>query len=169
MSTLREHWYRVRMIERTNEDAPGMASGEQKTYKVLAKNKKEAELRFTRAGDNVLSVEDVGSDLHVQAAKALGWTVTQAQSMSMLALREAVRLVDPALADDMSAEFRSGRLITGKKRSSGKRGTIKADMSWVGQPPTAAESASYEARRQEVLRRNAAEGSPSLPPGSRRG
>ena len=105
MSTLRDHWYRVRMIERTNEDAPGMASGEQTVHKVLAKNKKEAELRFTRAGDNVLSVEDVGSDLHVQAAKALGWTVTQAQSMSMLVLREAVRLVDPALADDMSAEM----------------------------------------------------------------
>lgn len=144
-----------------------MASGEQRTGLVLTANKREAAERYN--GDHVLSVEDVGSNLHVSAAKALGWPLKDVQSMSLQSLREAVRHVDPALAEDMSSEIRSGRVLTRTKRASGKRGTIKADVSWLGEPPTAEASARYEQHRSEVLARNAPEGRPSLPPGTKRG
>jgi hypothetical protein len=54
--------------------------------------------------------------LHERAARALGWSVRDTQSMSMHALREAVRPVNPALAEEMSREIRSGRYIVGERR-----------------------------------------------------
>jgi hypothetical protein len=72
--------------------------------------------------------ENAGS-IHERAAKVLGWKVTDAQSMSMESLRENVRAVDPALAEEMSGGIRGGSYI---KQNDGK---IRADMSWLGDPP----------------------------------
>jgi hypothetical protein len=57
------------------------------------------------------------SDLHERAAKALGWSVRDAQSLSMQALRELVRPVDSALAQEMDYMIRSGAYIRGEPLS----------------------------------------------------
>jgi hypothetical protein len=54
------------------------------------------------------------SDLHERAAKALGWSVRDAQSLSMQGLRELVRPVDPALAREMDYMIQSGAYIRGE-------------------------------------------------------
>lgn len=54
------------------------------------------------------------SDLHERAAKALGWSVRDAQSLSMQSLRELVRPVDPALARAMDYMIQSGAYIRGE-------------------------------------------------------
>lgn len=54
------------------------------------------------------------SDLHERVAKALGWTVKDAQSLSMQALRDLVRPVDPDLAREMDYLIRSGEYIRGE-------------------------------------------------------
>jgi len=62
------------------------------------------------------------SDLHERAARALGWSVHDTQSMSMQALREVVRPVDPALAREMDFLIQSGAYVRGEPlMSSGKR------------------------------------------------
>ncbi len=55
-------------------------------------------------------------DLHERIAKALGWTVAEAQSFSFQALREMVRAVDPALTAELDAAIRSGSYIRGEPR-----------------------------------------------------
>jgi hypothetical protein len=102
-----------------------------------------------------------------RAAYALNWPLSAVQSMSLQSLRTAVQHVDAGLAEAISDEIQSGRYITQKKRPSGKRGTIKADMNWIGQPPTAEASARYETERADIIARN--EGRPSMPPGTKRG
>jgi hypothetical protein len=47
------------------------------------------------------------ADLHDRIAAALGWTPGQARSFSLNTLREVVRPVAPALADEISALIRS--------------------------------------------------------------
>jgi hypothetical protein len=54
------------------------------------------------------------SDLHERVAKALGWSVKDAQSLSMQALRELVRPVDPGLAREMDHLIQSGAYIRGE-------------------------------------------------------
>lgn len=54
--------------------------------------------------------------LHERIARALGWTVKDAQSLSMAALRDLVRPVDPCLAEDISDHIQSGRYILGERR-----------------------------------------------------
>jgi hypothetical protein len=53
------------------------------------------------------------SSLHERAAAVLGWTVAQAMSMSLPALRENVRAVDATLADEISDTIRRGDYIRG--------------------------------------------------------
>ena len=54
--------------------------------------------------------------LHERAAAALGWSVRDTHSMAMQSLRAAVRHVNPALAEEISREIRSGRYIVGERR-----------------------------------------------------
>lgn len=54
------------------------------------------------------------SDLHERVAKALGWSVRDAQSLSMQALRELVRPVDANLARELDHLIRSGAYIRGE-------------------------------------------------------
>lgn len=54
------------------------------------------------------------SDLHERAAKALGWSVRDAQSLSMQSLRDLVRPVDSALAREMDYMIQSGAYIRGE-------------------------------------------------------
>ena len=54
------------------------------------------------------------SDLHERVAKALGWSVKDARSMSMQALRELVRPVDPSLARELDYMIQSGAYIRGE-------------------------------------------------------
>jgi hypothetical protein len=133
---------------------------------VSADLKSDAAAYDVRAG-RARQASSLRATVHERAAHALGWPVEAAQSMSLASLREAVRHVDPELADEMSSDIRSGRHITGKRQGSGKRAAIKADMSWIGEPPTAEASARYERERSEVIARN--DGRPSLPPGTKRG
>lgn len=56
------------------------------------------------------------SDLHERVAKALGWSTTDVQSMSMHALRDLVRPVDPGLAQELSYAIQSGAYIRGEPR-----------------------------------------------------
>lgn len=65
--------------------------------------------------------------MHERIAKALGWTVEQTHGFSLAALRDLVRPVDPALADEISRQIQSGSYI--------RSGTVAADMSWLGAPP----------------------------------
>jgi hypothetical protein len=67
-----------------------------------------------------------GGYLHNRAAEVLGWSVKDTQSMSLAALRDLVRGADPALAAEISESIQSGAHI---------RGTVAADMSWLGPPP----------------------------------
>jgi hypothetical protein len=63
----------------------------------------------------------VGGTLHERAARALGWSVADTQSMSLASLREAVRPVNPALAGEMSRVIESGRHIVGAPYRSRRR------------------------------------------------
>jgi hypothetical protein len=51
--------------------------------------------------------------MHDRIAHALGWTVAQSQSFSLAALRDLVRPVDAALADEISDTIRRGDYIRG--------------------------------------------------------
>lgn len=62
------------------------------------------------------------SDLHERAAKALGWSVKDTQSLSMQGLRELVRPVDPDLAREMDYMIQSGAYIRGEPLRRGGRG-----------------------------------------------
>jgi hypothetical protein len=57
----------------------------------------------------------VGGSLHERAAHALGWSLADTQSMSLAALRDVVRPVNPALAEEMSRKIQSGRHIVGAR------------------------------------------------------
>lgn len=46
--------------------------------------------------------------LYRDAARVLGWTVEQTHSISLASLRELVRPVDPALAEDISRVIAAG-------------------------------------------------------------
>jgi hypothetical protein len=59
--------------------------------------------------------------IHERAAAALGWSVEDTQRMSLQALREVVRSVDPALAAEMDQAIRSGSYIVGERRKSRRR------------------------------------------------
>jgi hypothetical protein len=48
------------------------------------------------------------SDLHERVAKELGWSVRDAQSLSMQSLRDLVRPVDPDLARELDYVIQSG-------------------------------------------------------------
>lgn len=50
------------------------------------------------------------SGLHARIAAALGWTVADAMSFSLPALRELVRPVDRALANEISSAIEAGAL-----------------------------------------------------------
>ena len=67
-----------------------------------------------------------GGYLHNRAAEVLGWSVKDTQSVSLAALRDLVRGADPALAAEISESIQAGAHI---------RGTVAADMSWLGPPP----------------------------------
>ncbi len=54
--------------------------------------------------------------LHERAAAALGWPVRDTQSMSLHALRELVRPVNPGLANEISMAIESGSYIRGGRR-----------------------------------------------------
>ncbi len=62
-----------------------------------------------------------GGSLHERAARALGWSVADTQSMSLAALRDVVRPVSPALAEEMSRKIQSGSHIVGARRKSRSR------------------------------------------------
>lgn len=53
------------------------------------------------------------SNLHKRVAKALGWSVADAQALSMASLRELVRPVDPDLAREMDYMIQSGAYVRG--------------------------------------------------------
>ena len=55
------------------------------------------------------------SDLHERAARALGWSVRDAQSLSMQSLRDLVRPVDPGLAREMDYVIQSGTYVRGSR------------------------------------------------------
>jgi hypothetical protein len=65
--------------------------------------------------------------MHERIAEVLGWTVAETRSLSFQALRELVRPIDPALADELSRQIQSGEYI--------RSGVVAADMSWLGEPP----------------------------------
>jgi hypothetical protein len=48
-------------------------------------------------------------DLKSRAARALGWSEADVRRMSWLSLREVVRHVDPALAEEITVHNRTGR------------------------------------------------------------
>jgi len=49
--------------------------------------------------------------MHERIAKALGWEVKEVQSFSLQTVRELVRRVDPALAEEISEVVRTGSHI----------------------------------------------------------
>jgi len=49
--------------------------------------------------------------LHGRIAQALGWTVEQARSFSLSAMRELVRPVSAELAEEITARISSGRVL----------------------------------------------------------
>lgn len=61
------------------------------------------------------------SDLHERAARALGWTVRDTQSLSMQSLRDLVRPADPDLAREMDYMIQSGAYIHGEPLGRGRR------------------------------------------------
>jgi hypothetical protein len=60
--------------------------------------------------------------VHERAAKALGWSVKDTQSMSLASLREVVRDVNPGLANEISMMIQSGSHIVGERHKSRRRG-----------------------------------------------
>ena len=63
------------------------------------------------------------SDLHDRVASALGWTPTEARSLSMQSLRDLVRPVNPDLANELSLAIQSGAYI-GEPARAGKTAAI---------------------------------------------
>ena len=61
------------------------------------------------------------SDLHDRIAKALGWSTSDVQSLSMQSLRELVRPVDPDLAREMDYVIQSGAYVRGTPAQSRER------------------------------------------------
>lgn len=57
---------------------------------------------------------DPTDDLHRRIAAVLEWSTSDVQSMSLPALRDLVRTVDPALAAEITERIRSGRIILGR-------------------------------------------------------
>lgn len=55
--------------------------------------------------------EEVLNNLHARVAAALGWSVKDAQSMSLPALRDIVRPVSPKLASELTHVIQSGTYI----------------------------------------------------------
>jgi hypothetical protein len=104
---------------------------------------------FKRRAASAKRASSLNATLHDRAAHVLDWPIEDVRSMSLQSLREHVRYVDPRLAEAISDEVSSGRHVGGGRRASGKRGTIKADMSWLGEPPPATR--------------------PSMPPGTTKG
>lgn len=51
------------------------------------------------------------SDLHARIAKSLGWTLHDVRGMSLIMLRELVRVTDPELAREITRRIRSGEVI----------------------------------------------------------
>ncbi len=49
--------------------------------------------------------------LHHRAAEALGWSIGQAQSLSLPALRDLVRPVSPKLAYEITTALETGSVI----------------------------------------------------------
>ena len=73
--------------------------------------------------------DPVSGTLHERAARVLGWSVADAQSMSLAALREAVRPINPALAEKISREIESGGHIVGERhKPSRRRGRARGDI-----------------------------------------
>lgn len=63
--------------------------------------------------DHEARTEHVTNDsLHRRIAAALGWSESSTRSMSLASLREIVRPVDPALAEEIGERIRSGSHIT---------------------------------------------------------
>lgn len=56
--------------------------------------------------------------LHPRIALALGWTVPEVRSFSLMSLREIVRPVNPKLAQEITAILESGRHLIANEVSS---------------------------------------------------
>ena len=59
--------------------------------------------------------------LHARIAAALGWSEKDAQSFSLLTLRELLREKHPKLAAEITETVRSGRNIIGEPLKKGAR------------------------------------------------
>lgn len=68
------------------------------------------------------------SDLHDRAARVLGWSPADVRSLSMHSLRELVRPVDPALADEISLAIQSGAYVRGEPRRKGRAHATKGSI-----------------------------------------
>jgi hypothetical protein len=64
------------------------------------------------------AVHDENEALRTRAARVLGWSVSDARSQSLAALRELVRGKDGELADDISRAIRTGNVVVGRPKSS---------------------------------------------------
>lgn len=68
------------------------------------------------------------SDLHDRAARALGWNPADVRSVSMQSLRDLVRAVNPALADEISLAIQSGAYVRGESRRKGRGHATKGSI-----------------------------------------
>jgi hypothetical protein len=82
----------------------------QKKKKALTPNKRQ---KHRRNGSR--------TDLQERCAKALGWSLKDAQSVSLLALRDLVRPVDSSLALEISRHIQEGDYVAKRRRYSFKR------------------------------------------------
>lgn len=62
------------------------------------------------------------SDLDARIARALGWPIADVHSMSLQSLRELVRPVDTALAEEITLSIGSGSYITRKRNPAKNKG-----------------------------------------------
>lgn len=78
------------------------------------------------------------TDLHLRAARVLGWSEAEVHSVSMNALRDLVRAKDPALASEMTRaigakeHYRQKRVKAEENRS---RPTPLVDALFAGRLP----------------------------------
>lgn len=72
-------------------------------------------------------------DLHKRIAETLGWTVSEAQSFSLAALRDLVRGKNDSLHAEISFVIERGLHVTEPIRD--PRRVPMPDMSWLGPPP----------------------------------
>jgi hypothetical protein len=86
-------------------------------YMMKQSKKPSSSRRFRSASDN--------GSLYARIARALGWPIADVRSMSLHSLRDLVRPVDRALADEISDAIHSGRYILGEGRGSGIDGTVE--------------------------------------------